>query len=55
MTFICSTNMFSENNFEVVLTTLRCYGYDANASGAVQKIATSQKDDHKCSSCVIVC
>ena len=26
-----------------------------NASEAVQKIATDQKDYHKCSSCVIVC
>ena len=28
--------------------------YATNASEAVQKIATDQKDNHKCSSCVMV-
>ena len=32
-----------------------CYGYGANASEAVQKIATDQRNYHKCSSCVITC
>ena len=46
--------LLSENDFEVVLATFSCYDYGANASEAVQKIATDQKDYHKCSSCVIV-
>ena len=32
-----------------------CFGYGANASEAVQKIATDQRNYHKCSSCVITC
>ena len=47
--------LLSENNFEAVLATFRCYEYGANASEAVQKIATDQKDYPKCSSCVMVC
>ena len=47
--------LLSENDFEDVLDTLCCYNYGANASEAAQKIATDQKDYHKCSSCVIVC
>ena len=47
--------LFSENDFEAVLATFCCYGYGANASEVVQKIATDQKDYYKCSSCVIVC
>ena len=47
--------LLSENDFEAVLATFCCYDYGANASEAVQKIATDQKDYHKCSSCVIVC
>ena len=44
--------MLSENDFEAVLATFWCYG--ANASEAVQRIATDQKDYQKCSSCVTV-
>ena len=47
--------LLSENDFEAVLATFCCYDYGANASEAVQKIATDQKDYHRCSSCVIVC
>ena len=47
--------LLSENVFEDVLATSSCYDYGVNASEAVQKIATDQKDFHKCSSCVIVC
>ena len=47
--------MLGENNFEAVLTTFYCYDYSANASEAVQKIATDQKDYQKCSLCVILC
>ena len=45
----------NENDFEAVLATFCCYDYGANASEAVRKIATYQKDYHKCSWCVIVC
>ena len=47
-------SMRSENDFEAVLATFCCYNYGANASEAVQKITTGQKDYRKCSSCVIV-
>ena len=47
--------MHSENEFEAVLSNFCRYDYDANASETVQKIATDQKDYHKCSSCVVVC
>ena len=40
---------------EAVLATFCCHDYGAIGSEAVQKIATDQKDYHKCSSCVIVC
>ena len=46
--------MISENKFQAVLATLCCYYYGANASEAVQKIATDQKEYHKCFSCVII-
>ena len=47
--------LLSKNDFEAVLATFCCYDYGANASEALQKIATDQKDYHKWSSCVIVC
>ena len=47
--------LLSENDFEAVLATFSCYDHGASTSEAVQKIATDQKDYHKCSSCVIVC
>ena len=47
--------LLSENDSEAILATFCCYGYGTNASEAVQKITTDQKDYHKCSSCVIVC
>ena len=47
--------LLSENNFEAVLATFCCHDYGANASEVDQKVATYQKDYHKCSSCVIVC
>ena len=46
--------LLSENDFKVVLATSCCNDDGANISEAVQKIATDQKDLHKCSSCVIV-
>ena len=45
----------SENDFEAVLANFCCYDYGTNASEAVEKITTDQKDYHKCFSCVIVC
>ena len=47
--------LLSENYFEAVLATFCCYDYGTNASEAVQKVSTDQKDYRKCSSCVIVC
>ena len=47
--------LFSVNNFETVLVNFCCYGNGANASQAVQKFATNQRDYVKFSSCVIVC
>ena len=46
--------VLSENDFEAFLATFSCYEYGANASEKVQKIATDQKDYHKCFSCVIL-
>ena len=31
-----------ENNFEVVLADFRCYEYNADNSGAVQKVSTTR-------------
>ena len=42
----------SENDFEAVLATFFRYYYGANASEAVQNIATDQKDCPKCSRCI---
>ena len=47
--------LLSENDIEAVLATLCCYDHGAKASGAVQKIATDQKEYCKCSLCVIIC
>ena len=41
--------LVTENDFQAILAI------GANASEAVQKITTDQKDYHKCSSRVIVC
>ena len=45
----------SEKWFEAVLATFCSYDYGVNASEEVKKIATDQKDYHKCSVCVIIC
>ena len=47
--------LISENEMEAVLASFCCYDYGANASKAAEKIATNEKDHHKCSLCVIVC
>ena len=36
--------LLNENDFEAVLATFCCYDQGANASEAVQKIATDQKE-----------
>ena len=46
--------MLSEIDYEAVLATFSYHDYGVSASEAVQKIATDQKDYHKCPSCVIV-
>ena len=38
----------SENDFQAVLAHFCCYAYDSNSSEAVGKIATNQKDCHRC-------
>ena len=50
-----SEDFHRENNFEIFLATFCCYGNDRNASEAVERIATDQKDYCKCSLCVTVC
>ena len=45
--------LLSENDFKAVLVTFCCYDYGANASEAVQQIATDQKDYRICSACVL--
>ena len=47
--------LLSENDFHAVLATFCFYDHGANASKAVQKIATDQREYHKCSSWVIIC
>ena len=47
--------LLSKNDFEAILATFCCYGQDAKASGAVQKIATDQKEYCKCTLCVAIC
>ena len=47
--------LLSEFDFEAVWATFCFYEYGANASEAVQKIATVQKECYKCSLCVIIC
>ena len=39
---------------DAVLAIFLSYWYGANASEAVEKIATGEKDYHKCFLCVIV-
>ena len=47
--------LLRENDFKTLLVTFCSYDYGTNASEAVQKIATDQKDYRKYSSCVTVC
>ena len=45
----------SGDDFEAVLAIFSCYDYGANASESVEEITTDEKDNRKCSLCVIVC
>ena len=47
--------LLSENDIEVVLTTLCCYEYFFYNDTAPKEIYTDQKDYHKCSSSIKVC
>ena len=42
----CSEDFLSGDDFDAVLTIFRFYGYGANASEAVEKIAADKKDYH---------
>ena len=43
------------DDFEAVLAIFCCYDYGPNASEAVSRNATDEKDYHKCSLYVMVC
>ena len=45
----CSEDFLCEDDFNAALAIFRSYGYSVNASVAVEKIATDEKDYHKCS------
>lgn len=51
----CSEDFFCGKDFDTILAILRSYNFDANASKVTETIAWDEKDDHKCSFCVIVC
>ena len=50
----CSEDFLCEDDFNAALAIFRSYGYSANASVAVEKIATDEKDYRKCSLWVIL-
>lgn len=49
-----SEHFLFKNDFDAVLNLFRSYHYGENASEAVEKIGTYEKDCHKCSMYVIV-
>ena len=51
----CSEIFFCVDDFDAVLAIFRTYDHDGNASKAVEKIATDEKDYRKCSLCFIAC
>ena len=53
-TAACSEGFLCRDDFDAALAIFRSYFYNANASEAVEKIDTDEKDCHKCSLCVIV-
>ena len=52
---VSNKNFLEKMTLRLFLATFCCDDYGANASEAVEKIATDQKDYHKCSLCIIVC
>ena len=44
----CREDFLCGDDFDAVLAIYRSYRYGANASEAVQKIVTGEKDYHKC-------
>ena len=51
---VFSDEFCSKNDFQPVLATFCCYDYGGNPFEAVERIATDQKDYHKCSLLVIL-
>ena len=52
---VSSKDFLSGDDFEAVSAIWYFYYYGANASEAIEKIATDEKDYHKCPLGVIVC
>ena len=46
---------FHCDDFDAALVIFSSVRYGANACEAAQKITADEKDDHRCSLCVIVC
>ena len=51
--YVYSEKFLSWDDFQDVLAIFCSYDYRANSSEAIEKIATDEKDYHKCSLCVI--
>ena len=45
---VCCKNFLYGNDFDAVLVITRSYRFGANAFKPVEKIATGEKDYHKC-------
>ena len=52
---VCCEDFLCGDDVDPVLVISRFYRYGANTSEAVERISTSEKDDHKRSLCVTVC
>ena len=50
----CSEDFLCIDNFDAALAIFCSYCYCANASEAIENIATDEKDYRKCSLCVIL-
>ena len=53
-TAACSENFFCGDDFDAALAIFCSYHYGENASEGVEKITADEKDDYKCSLCVMV-
>ena len=51
----CREDFLCGDDSDAALVISRSYSYSANASEAVEKITTDEKDYHKCSLCLKVC